>query len=251
MGRFTRIAGLLAFYAFKAGCRSGRVLPIVRVPPRFQVLASGYVSVMSVKFARYSMGVHGPVLAGRDVARTDAQAVREALEQHRGLVLSFRGVAVATPSYLDEIVTLVRGALVNGRADGLILEDIENGDVREALELVLDRHNMAMAALNLADESDEDVQLLGGSAHLRQTLSAAEELGSFRAAELAERLQIKLPALHNRLQSLLAGGAVSRSRDAEPARGGAYLYQTSRFRLRTTATDASRGHRSHGGSPSV
>ena len=71
----------------------------------------------------------------------------------------------------------------------------------------------------LANLEDDQIKLLGGSRQLKETLREAQRMGEFSAPELAERLQIKLPALHQRLQALLEAGAVGRTRETAGARG--------------------------------
>jgi hypothetical protein len=64
--------------------------------------------------------------------------------------------------------------------------------------------------MSLTALRDDTLELLGGRAHLEETLAEAQALGTFTAAELAERLRVKLPNLHHRLNELQAAGAVAR-----------------------------------------
>ncbi len=131
-----------------------------------------------------------------------------------GVVLSFAGVEVASPPFLDELLSSIHASLHGADANKLIVLDGLNEDVRESLLLVLERRKLALANL----ENDQ-IKLLGGSRQLRETLREAQRMGEFSAPDLAERLQIKLPALHQRLQALLETGAVSRTRDSARERG--------------------------------
>jgi len=175
---------------------------------------------MPLKFAKYRMDAHGAVLAGRDAGRAAGLDIRAALRENEALALSFADVEVASPSYLDEVVKAARAELAGGDTKRwLIVGDLAEEDVREALEMVLERNKMTLAALD-----NDTVALLGGSAHLAETLAAAREFGEFRVPELAERLAIKMPALHQRLQALLEAGAIARTPDPHPVRGRSHTY---------------------------
>lgn len=168
---------------------------------------------MSVNVQRYDLAQHGRVLATRPKGREVGQRAADCLAKSRGLLLSFWGVEVASPSFLDEVLSALRGELA--REDGgWLLVVGQNEDVAESLEMVLHRHKMALGAL----EGDQ-VRLLGGPKHLADTLAEAQKLGEFTAPDLAERLAIKLPALHQRLNALLEGGALVREDDPSATRG--------------------------------
>jgi hypothetical protein len=161
---------------------------------------------------------HGPVLSTRERGREAAGFVQEALEEG-GVVLNFAGVEVASPSYLDEILVRLRGVLADNGSGIVVVAEV-NADVLESLELVLARRKMALATLK-----GKTIQLLGGREQLAETLAAASELGSFKAPELAERLELKLPNLHQRLKALSESGAVARTIDRTATRGRRYDYK--------------------------
>ena len=169
---------------------------------------------MSVKPRAYVLSRHGAVLATRDLGRAVGREVQDALGDAPGLVLSFAGVEVASPPFLDELLASIRGSLQGGEANKLLVLDGLNDDVKESLVYVLERRKLAIANLE-----DKQIKLLGGSRQLQDTLREAQNMGEFSAPELAERLEIKLPALHQRLQALLETGAVGRTRESSAARG--------------------------------
>jgi hypothetical protein len=155
----------------------------------------------------------GSVLATRATGREAADRIQDAADSG-DVVVSFHGVEIATPSFLDEVVLRVAQVL-RGRQRILVLAGLDD-EVRESLELVLANRDLRLAYLD-----DDHVKLLGGSKQLDETLRAAQELGSFKAPELAEQLRIKLPNLHQRLSALLESGALTR--DAGAKRGHDYL----------------------------
>jgi DNA-binding MarR family transcriptional regulator len=165
------------------------------------------------------MSQYGPVLSGRDAGREAGLQLRSALRESNGVLLSFEDVEVASPSFLDEIIKAARAELSGGSL--LLITHLGTEDVLDALTLVLNNNKMTLARL---EEDHKTVNLLGGAAHLRETLDAARELGEFRVPDLAERLKLKMPAMHQRLQALLDAGAVTRVPSPTPTRGGSHVY---------------------------
>ena len=74
--------------------------------------------------------------------------------------------------------------------------------MKESLEPVLERLRMTLGSLD-----DGQIELLGGPRQLEETPHDDQELGTFTAPELAERLEMKLPALHQ----LLEAGVLTRT----------------------------------------
>jgi hypothetical protein len=163
------------------------------------------------------LGKSERVVSTRDRGRAAADRIQEALDKG-SLVISFDGVEIATPSYLDEIVRRL-GGLLRGNETRVVVIAGANEEVAETLDLVLGKHKMSLAAMQ-----DKQVKLLGGSAQLRKTLKAAQKLGSFGAAELAEELELKLPNLHQRLKDLMEAGAVARELDSTASHGKRHRY---------------------------
>lgn len=155
--------------------------------------------------------------------RERGRRVREDIEQQLAKVrpgdslsMDFADVEGITVSFGDECVARLILARASGDFvdRGLVIERA-NEDVRETLETVLARRKVAAVSL----DSSGEPEILGQHGWLPETLKAALELRSFRAAELAERLGITPQAVNNRLRLLVASGAVARER-AIPEGGG-------------------------------
>ncbi len=174
---------------------------------------------MSVKMQRIDLANEGDVLSTRRRGRTVGRAAHDLLEKSDCLLLSFFGVEVASPPFLDELLQALRPATFGGDSGRLLLIVGLNDDVCESLKMVLDRRKLALAMLK-----GNKVELLGGAEQLEQTLREAVELGVFTAPELAERLAIKLPALHQRLRALTDAGAIARQPDTSAERGKRHTY---------------------------
>ena len=168
---------------------------------------------MSLKIERYDLAKDGRVLATRAAGRQVGRAVAERLAEQPGLLLSFYGVDVASPSFLVELIGALRAVLISTE-DRWLLVTGTNEDVRESIELVLDRLKMTLGTLD-----GKQISLLGGSKQLEATLREAQKLGTFTAPDLAERLEMKLPALHQRLNQLLEAGVLIREDDPTATRG--------------------------------
>jgi hypothetical protein len=166
-----------------------------------------------------NMGENGAVLSTRERGRVAADQVQEALDRG-SIVINFKSVEVASPSFLDEIVRRL-GGLLRGNEDRVVVVTGANEDVTDSLELVLEKHKMALATVK-----DDQLRLLGGSAQLKSTLAAAQKMGTFSAADLAKELEVKLPNLHQRLKGLMEAGAVAREADETASRGKKHRYGT-------------------------
>lgn len=160
---------------------------------------------MSLKRKVMNLRKHGRVLGTRGFGTEVASELRELSEDADALVVDFAGVEVASSPFLDEIVCALRGVIAD--RDNLFVAVAHlNDDVSDTMRLVLKRRGMGLAAL-----TDEGLRVLGGREHLDETLAEAEKLGTFTARELAERLRLKLPNLHQRLAQLEAAGVVTRA----------------------------------------
>jgi len=176
---------------------------------------------MSLNITRYDLVRHGRVLATRPKGREAARAAAEQLSDSSGMLLNFYEVDVASPPFLDEIVQALRAVLMSGDKRWLLVTGY-NEDVGESLEMVLARHKMALASV--ASVQDDELKLLGGSSQLAETLREAQRMGTFTAPDLADRLKIKLPALHQRLNALTESGALGREDDPTATRGKRGIY---------------------------
>ena len=158
------------------------------------------------------------------------------------VLVDFDGVEVASSPVLDEIACALRAAITDNPGRSVVLTNL-NEDVHDTLRLVVEQRDMTLAMLK-----DDELQLIGGRQHLEETLRGARELGRFTAAQLADRLELKLPNLHQRLGQLQAAGAVTR---VEPAAGRSGRWcsrpQTSPSWLRPSGSGLARG--AHGGRP--
>jgi len=166
-----------------------------------------------------------PFLATRDRGRRVREDVEREIGQldaGRTLALDFAGVEGVTVSFGDELLAkLVIDRATGQSVDrGLVVEGA-NEDVRETLETVLLRRKVAAVSI----DADGHPEVLGGPGWLPETLSAAVELRSFSAAELAERLSLTPQAANNRLSGLVATGGVVRERIVPEGGGKEFGYR--------------------------
>lgn len=164
---------------------------------------------MSVKRNALAFKVPGKVLGTRVLGGEVAEQLRaRAGDGEKDLFVDFAGVQVASSPFLDELARTIRAWNTDHPDRFVVLLNL-NEDVQDTLELVLGRRDMA-----LAEFEKGTLRLIGGRAHLEETLKAAQKLEVFTAAELAEQLELKLPNLHQRLVALQDTGAVVRVRPA-------------------------------------
>lgn len=161
---------------------------------------------MSVKPDVVALGKRGRVLGTRKLGTELADEIRaRAAKSKHPLLVDFKNIAVASSPVLDEIARAVRAVILDYPDRFVVLAHL-NEDVHETMLLVLQSRDMSLATIE-----GETLELLGGRAHLDETLAAAQSLeGTFTASELAKRLEVKLPNLHHRLKELQAAGAVAR-----------------------------------------
>jgi DNA-binding MarR family transcriptional regulator len=117
-------------------------------------------------------------------------------------------------------------AAIAAKRPPFVLLAAMNADVTDTMTLVLTRRNMALGALE-----NEQLEVLGGGPRLQETLEAAQKLGTFTAAELAERLAQKLPNLHQRLSQLQDAGVLSSENDPTARRGRRLQFKTAAVEL--------------------
>lgn len=160
---------------------------------------------MSLKPEVVALSAHGKFLGTRALGAVVAAELRErAAVAGTAVIIDFAGVEVASSPVLDEIACALRAAIADHPERFVVLVHL-NEDVRDTLDLVLTRRDMA-----LTEVSDDKLSVVGGRQHLAETLAEAQRLGTFTASELADRLELKLPNLHQRLVLLQAAGAVAR-----------------------------------------
>lgn len=183
---------------------------------------------MSVKPDVVALNRRARVLGTRELGREIADEIRKSVAAaDRAVLVDFQGIEVASSPVLDEIACALRSVIADYPDRFVVLSHL-NDDVRETLLLVLEAREMRLTAV----ENDK-LELLGGRAHLEETLAQAQELGSFTAAELAERLKLKLPNLHHRLRELAEAGVVARVESSSSGR--ALRFETPRPEELTTA----------------
>ncbi|HXM86418.1 MAG TPA: hypothetical protein VN889_02180 [Solirubrobacteraceae bacterium] len=164
---------------------------------------------MSVKRDALAFKVPGKVLGTRALGREVAEQLRaRAGDGTHDLFVDFTGVQVASSPFLDELARTLRAWNADHPERFVVLTSL-NEDVWDTLTLVLERREMTLVAAEKAK-----LRLIGGRAHLQETLKAAQELEIFTAAELAKQLELKLPNLHQRLAALEATGGVVRVQPA-------------------------------------
>lgn len=154
-------------------------------------------------------------------ARAAGAAARRALEDLLRtsapvalLTIDFTGVEAMTNSFTDEFLCKFYVSVAAGDAavQGVRLVGL-NEETRDAVTVCLERRKQIAV--------DGDVgSLLGDTAVLAETYGHAQQLGTFRAATLAEALQISLPNANNRLKRLVGAGALKRERASGPESGG-------------------------------
>ena len=83
-----------------------------------------------------------------------------------------------------------------------------NDDLAETMAFVLSRRNRM-----LLYKTGKQLELLGETPHLAETLREAQALKLFTAPELAEKLEIEPSTANKRLEKLLESGAVRRERE--------------------------------------
>jgi DNA-binding MarR family transcriptional regulator len=160
---------------------------------------------MSVKRDALAFKVPGKVLGTRVFGQEVASQLRKrAGDRQQDLFVDFAGVQVASSPFLDELARTLRAWNTDHPEHFVVLMNL-NEDVQDTLELVLERLDMV-----LAEMTEGTLRLIGGKAHLQETLDAAQKFKVFTAAELAAQLKLKLPNLHQRLVALEAAGAVVR-----------------------------------------
>lgn len=177
----------------------------------------------------YPLRNHGKVLATRSLGSEVAAALRADTATADSVIVDFSDVRVASSPFLDEIACVLRSMIADNRDRFVLLANL-NEDLVDTLELVAERRNIVLTAVR-----DGKLKTIGGTKQLDETLAAAEEIGTFTAPQLAERLELKLPNLHQRLGQLEAAGALTHSDDPSAQRGRRLLFKTPELEQRTPA----------------
>lgn len=184
---------------------------------------------MSLMPSTYRLRNHGTVLATRSLGTEVASALRTSTKDANAVIVDFTGIRVASSPFLDEVARVLRSMIADKPERFVLLANL-NEDLMDTLELVLKRRDIVLTAVR-----DGKLETIGGTRQLDETLAAAQELKTFTAPELAERLELKLPNLHQRLAQLQAAGALTRSDDPSARRGRRLLFQTPEIDDKTLA----------------
>jgi hypothetical protein len=174
---------------------------------------------------RLTFTAGGPVRATRETGRADRERLEElARDANAGDVIEIdlSQVDALTISYADELVGLFLAGRVGGEQDdlGVVIRG-GNSDVRETVEAVLQRRSIGAIYV---DEFGRALAL-GGPSWFAQTVAHTQELKVFRAADLAERLELSPQAANGRLKQLSASGAVLRERTVPEGGGKEFEYR--------------------------
>jgi hypothetical protein len=166
----------------------------------------------------------GSFLATRSRARELRQDLEEFIASERAvaLIIDFEAVEAMTISFTDEFLGKFQSGTDRTHDGMTVLVSSLNEETQEAVQIALERRKTFVAT-----EIDGQPQLLGSEDFLNDTYLACTELGDFSAGDLATRLNITPQNANNRLNRLIAAGAVKRVRAAGLDRGGKeFAYRT-------------------------
>jgi hypothetical protein len=180
---------------------------------------------MSVKPKIIRLSRHGRALGTRALGEKVADEIGSTGRRSAALIVDFSDVRVASSPFLDEVAVAMHAAIAAQRPPFVLLAGM-NADVMDTMTLVLERRNMALGAVE-----DEQLEVLGGGPRLQETLEAAQKLGTFTAAELAEQLAQKVPNLHQRLSQLQDAGVLNSEDDPTARRGRRLQFKTAAVEL--------------------
>jgi hypothetical protein len=190
----------------------------------------------------FNVGAYGAFLATRPKAKT----IRDTLEKWVGglgpeaeVVINFAGVDAMTIGVADEFLGKFYTSVAVGdiSAPAVLLSGL-NDETLEAVEVCLERRDLLAAVV-----TDGNVHLAAAPDFLRETYEHAITLGTFRASELSNRLDITLSNTNNRLKRLVAAGAIRRERSNPLNRGGKeFLYFVPRPKACPTGVDLGLSH---------
>ena len=128
-----------------------------------------------------------------------------------------------TISFTDEFLGKFQSGTDRAHDGMTVLVSSLNEETQEAIQIALERRRKTF----VATEIDGQPLLLGSKDFLNETYRACTDLGEFRAGDLAMRLSITPQNANNRLNRLIAAGAVQRVRATGLDRGGKeFAYRT-------------------------
>ena len=161
----------------------------------------------------------GAFLATRNsakTARTGLENKAASLDPSDVVVIDFSSVEAMTISFADEFLGKFYTAVAAGDIPPqLILLRGLNEETLEAATVCLERRDLVAAA-----KSSNAIHLVAAPEFLNETYQHAMALGTFKAADLSERLGITPQNVNNRLKRLAAAGIIRRERSNTSSRGG-------------------------------
>jgi len=152
--------------------------------------------------------------------RNSITSLLATLQDSETLEISLEGVEALTISFADEFVAKLALERRFGSTDTFFLLSNSTEEVLETIEIALERRSLFVAHR----ASNGDLRLIAAPAHLKSTFQLAIEMREFTARQLADRLEIKLPAANNRIKQLAEAGVVIRRRQIPLHGGREYLY---------------------------
>jgi DNA-binding transcriptional ArsR family regulator len=158
---------------------------------------------------------------GREV-RAEIEEQLTALAPGETLIVDLTGVEVMDHSFAGEVFGRLLGSLAVEHPGRVLLLTGLSNDVRDDLSVTL----AAMELTALALKSTRTWELLGKAGETdRETLAALQRLKEATAPQIAEVLDLKLPAANGRLKKLSEAGMIVRMRVTAPTGGEQYAYR--------------------------
>lgn len=158
---------------------------------------------------------------GREV-RPEIEEQLAALAPGETLTVDLTGVQVMDHSFAGEVFGRLYGLLATEYSGRVLLLTGLSNDVRDDLSVTL----AAMELIALAFKSTRTWEILGKASDTdRETLAALQRLKEATAPQIAEALDIKLPAANGRLKKLSEAGMIVRMRVTAPTGGEQYAYR--------------------------
>lgn len=136
------------------------------------------------------------------------------------LVIDFTNVDAMTVSFTDEFLGTYYSALAthDGPPTTVTITGL-NDDTRETIIISFERRDLIAL-----EQQASRLTLLAASEVLNETFELAQELETFTALNVAERLNITSPNANNRLKRLVAARALIRRRGVAESGGKEFTY---------------------------
>lgn len=158
---------------------------------------------------------------GREVLE-ELEVRLAALAAGETLVVDLKGVEVMDYSFASEVFGRIYGRIVTEYPGRVLLLTGLSDDVREDLSVTL----AALELIALDIKSTRTWGIIGKAGETdRATLAALQRLKEASAPQIAEALDLKLPAVNGRLKKLSEAGMIVRVRVSAPTGGEQYMYR--------------------------